>query len=334
MAGRWLVKGGGGRHTDRVPDPHVFIPGLTTRRVAARDGTPLAVQVVDDHDGTKPTLLLVNGLGATVVTYAHLIQRSRSLFRIVCFDSRGLHGSGRPVGGPASLEIPFHADDVIDVADAVGADQFHALGWSMGVQVLVEAARRLGKTSSQGRLLSLTLHNGTAGHAFAEVLGQRAIGPMVDPLLAGLGRMDGIVERAVAALVVSPVLRPAMVRAGLLHEAVDRDVFGAAARGFRNLDVAVFLHILRGLGRHDAWDALKDITVPTMVVAGRRDVLTPLSTMRRLAAGLPAGRIEILDAGTHYAAIEVPDEFQRVVDGFWRDVGVDGIDDPKRDAPG
>lgn len=320
------MKGGARRHTASVPDPHVFIPGLVSRRVAARDGTPLAVQVVDDHGGTRPTLLLVNGLGATVVTYAHLIRHCRSAFRIVCFDTRGLHGSGRPVGGPASLEVPFHADDVIDVADSVGAERFHALGWSMGVQVLIETARRLGNASAQGRLLSLTLYNGTAGHVFAEVLGQRALAPMFDPLLASLGRVDGVVERALAALVVSPLLRPALVRAGLLHEAVDRDVFGAAARGFRNLDVAIFLHILRGLGRHNAWDALAEIRVPTMVVAGRRDLLTPLSTMNRLAAGLPNGRISVIDAGTHYAAMELPVEFQRVVDGFWRDVGVKDIE--------
>jgi pimeloyl-ACP methyl ester carboxylesterase len=316
-----------GRHTDPVPDPHVFIPGLVTCRVAARDGTPLSVQVIDDHGGGKPTLLLVNGIGGTVVTYAHLIRRCRAFFRVVCFDTRGLHGSGRPVGGPTSLEVPFHAEDVIAVADGVGADRFHALGWSMGVQVLIEAVRRLSLSGAQDRVLSLTLHNGTAGRAFAEVFGQRALAPVVDPVLAGLARIDGLVERAVAALVMSPMLRPTLVSAGLLHEAADRDMFAAAARGFGELDAATFLHILRGLGRHDAWDAVPSIMVPAIVVAGRRDLLTPLSTMTRLAAALPSGRLTVIDAGTHYAAIELPDEFQRAVIGFWRDVGVDGIDD-------
>ena len=78
-----------------------------------------------------PTLLLVNGLGGTVVTYAHLLRRCRAFFRVVCVDTRGLHGSGRPVGGPTSREVPFHAEDVIAVADGVGVDagtQFAAIG--------------------------------------------------------------------------------------------------------------------------------------------------------------------------------------------------------------
>jgi pimeloyl-ACP methyl ester carboxylesterase len=305
----------------------VAIPGLVRRTVPSFDGTPLSVQVVDDHPGgPQPSLLLVNGLGATVVAYRLLIERFRAHFRFACFDTRGLFLSGRPVGGAAALSVAAHARDALAVADALGWRRFHALGWSMGVQVLVEAARILADTGGAERLSSLSLHNGVAGRAFAGLGGHpvvaRALAPLVPPVLSGLKAADGVVGRATALLVRQPWLVPAFARAGLVRESVDQPTFRAAAAGFASLDVDIFATILGHLGDHDAWPALPRIQAPTLVVAGSHDRLTPLSSMERMAAALPRGELAVLPSGTHYAALETPRLFHDVLSTFWRAQGV------------
>ncbi len=305
----------------------VDIPGMVRRTVPSFDGTPLAVQVVDDHPGgPQPALLLVNGLGATIVAYRLVIERFRSQFRIACFDTRGLFSSGRPVGGAAALTVDAHARDAIAVADALGWRRFHALGWSMGVQVLVEAARLLVAAGQGDRLATLALHNGVAGRAFAGLGGHpvvaRLIAPWVPPLLRGMQAADGAVAAATALLVQRPWLIPLFVRAGLVRDSIDRPTFGAAAAGFASLDVDTFATILAGLGEHDAWAALPRIATPTLVVAGSHDRMTPLSAMELMASSLPRGALAVLPSGTHYAALELPTLFHEALARFWRTEGV------------
>jgi pimeloyl-ACP methyl ester carboxylesterase len=307
-----------------VLDDGVFISGVVEKTVASFDGTPLHVQIVDDAPGEeRPALLLVNGLGATIVTWHLVIARFRKAFRIVCFDTRGLHRSGRPLGGKAALDVVDHARDVVAVADATGLGRFHALGWSMGVQVLVEATRLLGD-----RLLTLVLHNGVAGRAFADVLGSKNLGRLIEPVLAGVDRnvstLGGPIERAVAAVVDHRLFVVACVRLGLAHHDIDAPTFRAAASGFKQVDVDVFVTILRHLGRHNGWDALPLIHAPVVVVAGSNDRMTPLSTMQRMARHMPRGELAVLSAGTHYAALELPDLFHDALLTFWQRHGVLG----------
>ncbi|MDP2339449.1 MAG: alpha/beta hydrolase [Deltaproteobacteria bacterium] len=297
---------------------------MVERTVASFDGTPLHVQVIDDAPGTdRPDLMLVNGLGATIVTWRLVIARFRKAFRIVCFDTRGLHRSGRPLGGKAALDVVDHARDVVAVADAVGFTRFHAMGWSMGVQVLVEATRLLGD-----RLITLCLHNGVAGRAFADVLGSKNVGRLIEPMLAGVDRnvssFGRPIERAVAAVVDHRLFVIAAIRLGLAHHDIHAPTFRAAAAGFKQVDVDVFLTILRHLGRHDGWDALPLIQHPVFVVAGSNDRMTPLSTMQRMAKHMPRGELSVLSAGTHYAALELPDLFHEALLSFWQRHGVLG----------
>lgn len=304
-------------------DVDVVIPGLRERFVGSFDGTPLCVQIVDDApDVARPNLLLVNGLGATVLTWRLAIERFRRHFKIVSFDTRGLHKSGRPLGGAGALDVDAHAKDVVAVVDAVGFDRFHALGWSMGVQVLIEAAPLL-----RGRILSLALHNGVAGRVFSDVPGVAFAGDrgvaVVDAFLKGLAKNSVLVEKVVDKLADHPALIPAFVRVGFVHHGLDLPTFGAVARGFKDLDADVFLTILRHLGRHDAWQRLRDVDVPTVVVAGGNDRMTTLATMKKMVAQLPRGELAVLERGTHYAAMELPDAFHDALAAFWRRQGVD-----------
>lgn len=318
------------------------IPGLRERFVASFDGTPLCVQVIDDPldgpiDGPsstreKPKLLLVNGIGVTVAGWRLTVARFRKDFTIVSFDTRGLHRSGRPVGGAAALDVDAHARDVVAVADAMGFTRFHALGWSMGVQVLIEAAKLLGD-----RLQTLALHNGVAGLVFSGLLGATlgtaVFGKVVDPVLARAAKHTGFIERCVQLVTHHPALVPTFVRTGFLHHAIDDATFVAMARSYTNLDVEVFCTILRHLGRHDAWDALPAIAVPVIVVAGSNDRLTPLSTMQRMVARLPRAELVVLSAGTHYACMELPGMFHDALAVFWQKHGVLSAPRPAGAAP-
>jgi pimeloyl-ACP methyl ester carboxylesterase len=283
---------------------------IERRTIASFDGTPLGVQAVGPRDA--PALLLANGLGATLLAHRHVLRHFGSAFRVVSWDYRGLHASGRPVGGYASLDVEHHAKDALAVADVLELREFHAFAWSMGVQVMLELYR-----AAPDRFLTLVLHNGVSG------LPWKTLGTNLDQALAFGQKIDFLVERFVQKVVDWDGFVRMASRAGFLHHDVDRETFYEVAQGFKSIDMHVYFEIMRRLGRHDATDVLSRIACPTLIVQGKRDPFTPGSAAERMAQMIPGARLVMIPDGTHYAAFETPDEINRHLEAFWRIAGVE-----------
>ncbi|MCC7070852.1 MAG: alpha/beta fold hydrolase [Deltaproteobacteria bacterium] len=298
----------------------MFSFALSRSVVTSYDGTPLGVQTVTSANTPPdaPVLLLANGLGATVTAYRYLLTRFSRTFRFVSWDYRGLYASGRPVGGYDSLDVACHAKDALAVLEALGLDEVHALGWSMGVQVLIELYRH-----APDRFATLVLHNGVAGRPWDSVAGTELFKGLMDPVLAASQRVDFAIERAVARVVDWEGFLPLAMRAGLVSRELDREVFLDVAGGFKTLDMHLYIELLRRLGRHDAYDVLPQIAVPTLILQGAKDVLTPLATAERMARAIPGAQLAVLPGGTHYAAVEMPDELNRYLARFWEVAGLE-----------
>lgn len=61
---------------------------------------------------------------------------------------------------------------------------------------------------------------------------------------------------------------------------------------------------------------LKEIRVPTLVIVGRHDFITNVAMARELAAHIPDARLEIFEDSGHFAIVEEPQKFYKVVNEF------------------
>jgi pimeloyl-ACP methyl ester carboxylesterase len=68
---------------------------------------------------------------------------------------------------------------------------------------------------------------------------------------------------------------------------------------------------------HDTVERLHQITVPTLVVAGENDIVTPPRYGRVVAEGIPGAEFVVLDGEAHQPFQERPDEFNALVRSFW-----------------
>jgi pimeloyl-ACP methyl ester carboxylesterase len=66
----------------------------------------------------------------------------------------------------------------------------------------------------------------------------------------------------------------------------------------------------------DARALLPRVRVPTLVVAGADDGVTPVACSEELAAGIPGARLEVIAQAGHQAPLEQPDVFNRTVGRF------------------
>jgi pimeloyl-ACP methyl ester carboxylesterase len=68
-------------------------------------------------------------------------------------------------------------------------------------------------------------------------------------------------------------------------------------------------------------EALARITCPALVCHGADDVFQPLPYAERLAAGLPASRLELIDGAGHAAQLDRPDVFGGLLESFLDGLG-------------
>jgi len=86
----------------------------------------------------------------------------------------------------------------------------------------------------------------------------------------------------------------------------------AAAQGVPGVVAA--LHALRD--RPDAGPGLADIRVPTLVIVGSEDAITPPAAAEKIAARVSGAKLEVIGGAGHLANLENPGEFNEVVNRF------------------
>lgn len=103
---------------------------------------------------------------------------------------------------------------------------------------------------------------------------------------------------------------PDHVTERLLDEIVD--VINDRAKALSILGLA------RSVKRETVVDRLREIAVPTLVVWGREDRVTPPAVAEAFAEGIPGARLEWIDRCGHAPMMEHPEAFQRLLTAFLR----------------
>jgi pimeloyl-ACP methyl ester carboxylesterase len=77
---------------------------------------------------------------------------------------------------------------------------------------------------------------------------------------------------------------------------------------------------LRGMaGRPDSTGTLERIDVPTLVVVGDQDVITPPSDARAMHQAIRGSRLEVIAGAGHMTPVEAPERFAAVLSAFLRE---------------
>ena len=266
-------------------------------RLEGPDGTDLAVQEL----GEGRLVVLANGLGGSLRAWAPFLSQFGPGHRVVTYDYRGLYRSGPPPR-PDAVTIADHTADLLAVLRWAGPDPAVVIGWSMGVQVAVEAA-----LAEPARVAGLVLVAGSPGDPLAGVLhhplSRYTIPPLTHVVEAGATPF-GALLRALAASRGGPQL---LRRLGVVAPTCDLDTFHALSREFASLDWRLYMRTIRAMARHDAWPRLGEIAVPTLVMGGTRDLFLPTATLRALAAAIPDADLLMVRGATHYLPLEFPE---------------------------
>jgi pimeloyl-ACP methyl ester carboxylesterase len=248
--------------------------------------------------GDGPPLVLVMGIGydSSLWTLQQVPVLS-TRFRVVLLDNRD---AGRSSGADQPYTIADMADDVAGLLDALGIHRTHLLGLSMGSMIGMEFALR-----HADRLDRLVL----AGPAAAPA--RSAVDPIAIWTWVKANDPSG---QAFGGQQFTWLFSSAFLR----NPQAVQETIELLASNPNPLDPQAYDRQAQAYLRFDALDRLGGIKVPTLVVVGEQDLLTPPWVTREVADGIPGARFEIVtgDGSSHVMPLERPDEFNQLVMNF------------------
>jgi pimeloyl-ACP methyl ester carboxylesterase len=219
-------------------------------------------------------------------------------WRLITPDLRGFGGSTAPDGDSPSMDD--YASDVIALAGELGVSRAVMGGCSMGgyatfavlkrapelASALVLSDTRLGADNPEGRanrrsMLALVDREGPSG--VARDMMPKLIGPTTRES--------------------NPTVEPTIRR---LIKQQSPDGIRAA--------------IQRMMDRMDATEVVSAVRIPSLVVVGDEDELTPVDESRRIAAVIPDARLAVIPQAGHLPNLEQPDRFNAVLTRFLEDL--------------
>ena len=266
----------------------------TSDRVVAAGGVDLWVH----QRGSGPDVLLIAGLGDPLECWQGQLDGLAGRYRVTAHDNRGVGRTPMPADG---VSIRAMADDAAAALRTLGIEHAHVVGFSMGGLVAQELA--LAHPGSVSSLALLSTYGRT------DALLHRTISSWI--WLAGTADDPGEFLRSFSAWLFS--------RRGHASGFVEQWV-QAGLEDPRPMSTEDFCRAAQACLEHDALDRLDAIGVPTLVVAGDEDLVTPPRFARAIAARIPGARLEVLPGYAHQSFMEVPGQVNALLDGFWSEV--------------
>lgn len=226
-------------------------------------------------------MLLVHALGSSRRAWTPQVQALSDRYRVLVADLPG-HGDAE---GPFTLD---RAVDSVHITISQGPGRCHVVGISVGAVVALLAC-----LERSAEVESLVLSGGLA-HAPRWI----------------------VLQRVMARITPQPLLVRAL--AGL-YSGGKAEHADMAVEDFRRCGKRTYLDALRELASLDLRPRLAQVVVPTLVLRGSKDrANVPLS--RELAAGIPAADLQIVPGATHLWNLQQPEEFNRIVAAFLKQV--------------
>lgn len=225
-----------------------------------------------------PVLILGPSLGTTWHMWDRQIPELSRHWRVLRFDLPG-HG-----GAPAhpAVSVSDLAERLLATIDGLGIDRFGYAGCSIGGAIGAELALR-----HPLRVGSLALVSASPRFGTADSYRQRGV----------VVRTNGLdpIARATPERWFTPAFaagQPAIVE--------------WSVQMVRTTDPGCYIAACEALAAFDMNAELGRIGVPTLVVVGADDQVTPPADARVLVAGIPDARLAVVPGASHLAPVEQP----------------------------
>ncbi|MFL6749082.1 MAG: alpha/beta fold hydrolase [Sphingomicrobium sp.] len=236
--------------------------------------------------GDSTPIIFLHGVGSNKSVWQSQLEHFGRSSRAIAFDYPG-YGESEFADGATRDD---YAIAILGAMDALGVAKAHVCGLSLGgvVAIAMHAA-------APERCTSLTIADSFAVHPDGQA----------------------IYDRSVAASRSMTMREVAEARSGaLLGSAATPELRGQVIETMAAIDPAAYRLGATAVWLADQRERASAIDVPTLILVGEEDGITPPTLSEELARLIPNARLRRIGAAGHLANVEQPAAFNSAIESF------------------
>lgn len=230
----------------------------------------------------KKVILWLHGWGDSVVGFDGLGKFSSETCTSVLLDLPGFGGTERP---SRAWDLPDYSDFIAKFIKKLDIDLYMVVGHSNGGAIAINAlATRRVSAQKLVLLASSGIRTGTSIKKILHILGAK------------------IAKVFVAIL-------PKSTQKSLKKKLYTRI-------GSDYMTVEGMQETFKNIIEYDISDEAKQITVPTLLVYGSNDLITPVWQAKKIASAIEDSKLEIIEGAQHFPHKDQPEKVKKMIEDF------------------
>ncbi len=257
------------------------------------------------------TLFLVDGIACDGYVWKYIKPYFENNYKIIHFNYRG-HGKTPSPDNYSSITIENSTKDMNAIMDVEKIDKAVFLGHSMGVQVILEMFRQFPE-----KVKGLIPMCGSYGQPFKsyhntdkiEIIAKLLVNLFFKPKPKIIDTLKKVTTFKLSYLFAT--------NTEVNGKMLKREDFMPYLESLRyTLDFKAFGYMLESAIEHTTIDILPKINVPTFIIAGKRDKMTPAFLSVKMHKLIKNSKLSVLEWGSHTAPIEQPEMVNLLIEDF------------------
>ena len=251
-------------------------------RIVTSDGHAIGYE---EAGGGGTPIVFLHGVGSDKSVWSPQLDHFGKTRRTIAFDYPG-YGDSDPA--PEGTSRDDYAAVILYAMTKLGIAKAHICGLSLGGVVAIAMHHR-----APERCASLILADTFAVHPEGRAIYDRSIAGSRDLLAMAKARVDV-----------------------LLAQPADPDVRSEVVATMSRIDPAAYRIGAEAVWLADQRERAAAIRVPTLILVGDQDTVTPPSLSEELVAIIPHAKLQMIAGAGHLANLEKPDDFNCAIEDF------------------
>jgi len=277
------------------------------------DKTPIYYEV----RGQGEPLVLIYGIACLMNHWHFQTEYFSKHYQVITFDLRGHHKS-QPLGNPQNLKLSDLVQDIQGLLKHLNISKAHFAGHSFGTPLLLQLFE-----SNPELIASMTFINGFSKNPIKGMFGLDVVEPFYRFVKEQFQKSPDLWTTLWRMSVDNPL---SMLLAGAaggfnlkLTHFKDIEVY---ARGVAHMDLRIFLELFDSLMNFDGDPILPHVNVPTLIISGENDNVTPQSFQQDFHRKITGSEFVLVPYGSHCTQLDFPDYINMKIEAFLKKASI------------
>ncbi len=271
------------------------------------DGTKIYYEV----RGEGFPIVMNYGIGCLMNHWRPQMRHFSKKYKVITYDYRAHHRSEIPENREF-LTIDAMSQDLKGLLDHLEIHQASLWGHSFGAEMLVRHYDMFPELTH-----SLVFINGFAKNPLAGMFGSDVTQNFFQLFKSGYEILPETLSYLFKTSVQSPLAIQLSAMAGgfnlKLTSLKDIEIY---ARGIASMDLNAFLELFQSMLVYDGTAVLERIEVPTIIIGGKQDSVTPQKHQEDLHAAIRGSEFFMVPYGSHCTQLDMPDLVNLKIENF------------------